>query len=122
MIGNSAPASRAGAFSSVPSCVNPTLSVQNAALVIGALKLTTRPGTKGEFHCVACNRVLEVFDGVTEVAIRLTGWPRSGAKNRHTLVAKVASEVGDAPKMVPSHWSRFQSGPLETLRNGKFGL
>jgi len=39
------------------------------------IELVSRPGTKGEFHCLLCDYVLEVFDGLTEVAIRLTVQP-----------------------------------------------
>jgi hypothetical protein len=39
------------------------------------IELTTREGAKGEFRCVLCDHVIEVFDGLTEVAIRLTVQP-----------------------------------------------
>ena len=39
------------------------------------VELLSRPGAKGEFHCLACDHLLEVFDGSTEVAIRLTVQP-----------------------------------------------
>ncbi|THD53450.1 MAG: hypothetical protein E8A46_10860 [Bradyrhizobium sp.] len=39
------------------------------------IELASRPGTKGEFRCLLCDQVLEVFDGSTEVAIRLTVQP-----------------------------------------------
>jgi len=29
-------------------------------------------GTKGEFHCLLCGHLLEIFDGKTNIAIRLT--------------------------------------------------
>jgi hypothetical protein len=32
-------------------------------------------GTMGEFRCLLCDYVLEVFDGATEVALRLTVQP-----------------------------------------------
>jgi hypothetical protein len=31
--------------------------------------------TQGEYRCLLCNHLLEVFDGSTEVAIRLTVQP-----------------------------------------------
>lgn len=31
--------------------------------------------TTGEFRCLLCDHVLEVFDGTTEIAIRLTVQP-----------------------------------------------
>jgi transposase-like protein len=31
--------------------------------------------TKGAYRCLLCDHVLEVFDGLTEVAIRLTVQP-----------------------------------------------
>jgi hypothetical protein len=39
------------------------------------IELVSRKGWKGEFHCVSCDQVLEVFDGSTYVAIRLTVRP-----------------------------------------------
>jgi transposase-like protein len=37
--------------------------------------------TKGEYHCLLCDHVLEVFDGSTEVAIRLTVQPTRHLNN-----------------------------------------
>ncbi len=39
------------------------------------IELGSRRGTAGEFRCPLCDRVLEVFDGATEVAYRLTVAP-----------------------------------------------
>jgi predicted Zn finger-like uncharacterized protein len=39
------------------------------------VELTSKPGTRGEFRCLVCGHLLEVFDGSTEVAIRLTVQP-----------------------------------------------
>jgi predicted Zn finger-like uncharacterized protein len=39
------------------------------------IELASRPGPKGEFRCLLCNHLLEVFDGSTEIAIRLTVQP-----------------------------------------------
>lgn len=39
------------------------------------IELASRQGTKGEYQCLPCNYVFEVFDGSTEVAIRLTVQP-----------------------------------------------
>ena len=39
------------------------------------IELTTRRGAKEEFRCLLCGQVLEVFDGSTEAAIRLTVQP-----------------------------------------------
>lgn len=36
------------------------------------LELLSASGTKGEYHCPACNALLEVFDGGHLVAYRLT--------------------------------------------------
>jgi hypothetical protein len=49
------------------------------------IELMTRSGTRGEFHCLTCDNLLEVFDGSTEVALRLTVQPqrtRNGGDNR----------------------------------------
>jgi hypothetical protein len=37
--------------------------------------IASRPGTKGEYRCLLCDHVLEVFDGSYEIAIRLTVQP-----------------------------------------------
>lgn len=39
------------------------------------IELVTRPSVRGEFRCLTCNHLLEVFDGSTEVAFRLTVQP-----------------------------------------------
>jgi predicted Zn finger-like uncharacterized protein len=40
------------------------------------IELATGPGKRGEFRCLVCNHLLELFDGSHEVAIRLTVQPR----------------------------------------------
>jgi transposase-like protein len=39
------------------------------------IELASRPGSVGEFRCPLCGHVLEVFDGSTEIAYRLTVAP-----------------------------------------------
>jgi predicted Zn finger-like uncharacterized protein len=39
------------------------------------VELVSRKGAKGEFRCLLCNHVIEVLDGDTDVAIRLTVQP-----------------------------------------------
>jgi len=39
------------------------------------IELATRKGTRGEYRCLLCDHTLEVFDGSSEVAIRLTIQP-----------------------------------------------
>jgi hypothetical protein len=39
------------------------------------IELATRKGTPGEYRCLLCDQVLEIFDGSTEIAIRLTVQP-----------------------------------------------
>jgi transposase-like protein len=39
------------------------------------IELTSRRGASGEFRCPLCQRVLEVSDGSTEIAYRLTVAP-----------------------------------------------
>ena len=39
------------------------------------VELASGHGVKGEFRCLLCDHVLEVFNGTTEVAIRLTVQP-----------------------------------------------
>ena len=36
------------------------------------MELMSRPGESGEFRCLSCNHLLEVFDGTHDVALRLT--------------------------------------------------
>jgi transposase-like protein len=39
------------------------------------IELTSKTGSKGEYRCLLCDHVLEVFDGSTDIAIRLTVQP-----------------------------------------------
>jgi hypothetical protein len=39
------------------------------------IELVSVGGPKAEFRCLLCNHLLEVFDGKTEVAFRLTVQP-----------------------------------------------
>ena len=39
------------------------------------VELASRPGPRGEFRCLVCDHVLEIFDGARDVAIRLTVQP-----------------------------------------------
>ncbi len=39
------------------------------------IELASRPGSKGEFRCPLCHHVLEVSDGSTDIAYRLTVAP-----------------------------------------------
>jgi hypothetical protein len=39
------------------------------------IELASGVGTTGEFRCLLCDHVLEVFDGSAEIAIRLTIQP-----------------------------------------------
>jgi transposase-like protein len=45
------------------------------------IELMTRPGSRGEFRCLLCENILEVFDGSTEVALRLTVQPEKAWNN-----------------------------------------
>ncbi len=45
------------------------------------IELTT-PGIRGEFRCLTCDHLLEVFDGSKEVALRLTVQPERARKNQ----------------------------------------
>jgi transposase-like protein len=44
------------------------------------LEVASGRRTNGEYRCLLCHHVLEVFDGSTEVAIRLTVQPEKAAK------------------------------------------
>jgi transposase-like protein len=39
------------------------------------IELASRPGVAGEYRCPLCQYVLEVFDGSTDIAYRLTVAP-----------------------------------------------
>jgi hypothetical protein len=39
------------------------------------IELATQPGKQGEFRCLVCNHLLELFDGSREIALRLTVQP-----------------------------------------------
>jgi hypothetical protein len=39
------------------------------------IEVASGNGTKGDFRCLLCNHVLEIFDGSAEIAIRLTIQP-----------------------------------------------
>ncbi len=39
------------------------------------IELTSGKKSKGEYRCLLCDHLLEVFDGASEVAIRLTVQP-----------------------------------------------
>jgi transposase-like protein len=39
------------------------------------IELMSKPGESGEFRCLSCNHLLEVFDGLRQVALRLTVQP-----------------------------------------------
>jgi hypothetical protein len=45
------------------------------------IELMSKPGESGEFRCLSCNHLLEVFDGSHEVAMRLTVQP--GLMRKH---------------------------------------
>ena len=39
------------------------------------VELVSKEGTKGEFRCLICSNLLEIFDGTTEIGMRLTIQP-----------------------------------------------
>jgi hypothetical protein len=39
------------------------------------IELVSKSGDKGEFRCLVCNHLLEIFDGKNDVALRLTVHP-----------------------------------------------
>ena len=39
------------------------------------IEVVSMRGPRGEYRCLLCNHLLEVFDGSTDVAIRLTVQP-----------------------------------------------
>jgi len=59
------------------------VSCPNCSAGYRRIELTTRRGKKGEFRCLTCNHLLEVFDGANEVALRLTVQPAMHERNRN---------------------------------------
>jgi hypothetical protein len=45
------------------------------------IELISKKGVRGEFRCLFCDHILEVFDGCTEIAIRLTVQPKQTFDN-----------------------------------------
>ncbi len=54
------------------------------------IELDSVAGTKGEFRCLLCGHVLEVFDGSAEVAIRLTVQPEKIFERERYPAVKIA--------------------------------
>jgi hypothetical protein len=52
------------------------------------VELTSKKGLRGEFHCLACDHVLETLDGCTEIAIRLTVQPSRLFPDRNPSIKK----------------------------------
>jgi hypothetical protein len=50
------------------------------------IELISKNGFRGEFRCLVCDHVLEVFDGRTETAIRLTVQSSQFFRNRNLPV------------------------------------
>lgn len=50
------------------------------------IELISKKGVKGEFRCLVCDHILEVFDGCTEIAIRLTVQPSQLFRDRNPSV------------------------------------
>ncbi|THD45844.1 MAG: hypothetical protein E8A46_28135 [Bradyrhizobium sp.] len=48
------------------------------------IELVTRPGAQGGFRCLTCDHLLEVLNGKTEVAFRLTVQPTKPRNNGHS--------------------------------------
>jgi hypothetical protein len=54
---------------------NPTSLVPSARLGYRRIKLASGKKSRGEYRCLLCDHLLEVFDGSSEEAIRLTVEP-----------------------------------------------
>jgi hypothetical protein len=66
------------------------------------IELDSKPGSKGKYRCLVCNRVLEIFDGSKTVALRLTVQPappsfsRIREQRRGRLSGMVRSNLASA--------------------------
>jgi predicted Zn finger-like uncharacterized protein len=49
------------------------------------IELMSRPGESGEFRCLTCNHLLEVFDGSHQIAVRLTVQPETRKRANRQL-------------------------------------
>jgi hypothetical protein len=59
------------------------------------LELFSLPGKSGDYRCLVCGCVLEVFDGSREIAYRLTAHPVLSAHHSRN------SNAGDYPSTLP---------------------
>jgi hypothetical protein len=50
------------------------------------IELISKKGFRGEFRCLVCDHILEVSDGCTEIAIRLTVQPGQLFRDRNLSV------------------------------------
>jgi predicted Zn finger-like uncharacterized protein len=57
------------------------------------IELISRPGDRGEFRCLVCDHLIEVFDGARIVALRLTVQPE---RRTVTLAAYAVPEDASA--------------------------
>lgn len=58
------------------------------------IELTSKPGRKGEFRCLVCDKVLELFDGSTDVGLRLTVQPAKAIRLDQYLTVKIRVREG----------------------------
>ena len=66
---------RPGRGASLPSMKKSDITCPECNAGYRRIELVSIGGPRGEYRCLLCNHLLEVFDGSTEVAIRLTVQP-----------------------------------------------
>jgi len=70
------------------------------------VELVSRPGAKGEFRCLLCDALLEVLDGSTDVALRLTVQPEK--------TFDLQSRLSLSAHLWPTSQSRFRENQTRT--------
>ena len=81
--------------------------------------MATGHGSKGEFRCLLCDQVLEVFDGTMEVAIRLTVQPkRRSNKPLELALGRIFGGPNIPRKPSLASWSKSGLAGLAALTLG----
>ena len=91
------------------------------------IELTSRRGAQGEYRCLLCDEVLEVLDGSTDVALRLTvqpkrpsnsgrpsvPTPRASPRDRCPATNALGVHAGDADAARADFHGQFEIGTFK---------
>jgi hypothetical protein len=75
------------------------------------VELVSKKWTRGEFRCLVCDEVLEVFDGSTDVAMRLTVQPVVNAGVNPAFQTDVAAGAATVRYLVRPDRTTIQRSP-----------